>query len=130
MATIIKLLSLQLALSLYLLGQGRSDDYECRGVPGEITIGQAMTGKLVKGKPEWTVTFSNPCYCNQLHISVTCAGFKTVEKINPRALAIAGDGKCLLADDGAIHPHDSFSFNYAWDRPYPFKIADAIVACS
>ncbi|XP_052175184.1 TPD1 protein homolog 1A-like isoform X2 [Diospyros lotus] len=110
--------------------RGKStSSYICRHVPGEIAIAQARTGKLIKGKPEWNVTFKNPCICTQLEIFLTCTGFKTVEKIDSRTLLLLR-GRCRLYDGAPIYGGHSLSFKYAWDHPYAFKIANATIACS
>ncbi|TKY45425.1 hypothetical protein E2542_SST30612 [Spatholobus suberectus] len=72
----IKILSV--VLFFVLISQGYS---QCS--LSDLSISQFQSGVRVQGKPEWSVTITNKCPCVQKNVILNCAGFHSVERIDP-----------------------------------------------
>ncbi|XP_073132206.1 uncharacterized protein At1g05835-like [Henckelia pumila] len=96
----------------------------------DLLINQTATGALVKGKSQWNVTVTNECPCTQLHVTLMCKGFDTVEPLNTSVIAKSGDLCLLINDEQPIYPFATLSFTYAWDDQFAFKPNSSNVACS
>ncbi|XP_057966939.1 uncharacterized protein LOC131157080 [Malania oleifera] len=95
----------------------------------QIDVHQTNTGKVVKGKPEWRVTITNPCICTFIEIQLNCKGFQSAEKVDSSLLALSGDA-CLLTNGQPLHGKESTSFSYAWTTQFTFKPISATIGCS
>ncbi|KAI9176891.1 hypothetical protein LWI28_008359 [Acer negundo] len=101
----------------------------CQCTTENLQIKQQQTGKQVQNKPEWQVTISTGCPCDQLEVKLGCDGFQTVEPIDSSVLAKSG-GECLVNNGEPIYPDKDFNFTYAWDTSFQFKTLSSQVACS
>ncbi|XP_004301841.1 PREDICTED: uncharacterized protein LOC101293891 [Fragaria vesca subsp. vesca] len=66
-----------------------SDSQPC--TVDNLKITQSKTGKSVQGQPEWNVTITNDCICDQVNIEINSPGFQSVENIDPSILGKSGD---------------------------------------
>jgi hypothetical protein len=64
----------------------------------DIVISQKNTGKIVEGKPEYSVTIENKCSCPQADIKVFCYGISSVEVVDPSKIRPIDRELCLLAN--------------------------------
>lgn len=95
----------------------------------DLKITQYTSGKMVEGIPELKVTVTNDCACAQSDVKVHCAGFQTLEAIDPGLLRKDGD-TCLLNNGQPLQGNQSFIFNYVWGTKYDFvPISSEIISC-
>nr|XP_011465410.1 PREDICTED: uncharacterized protein LOC105351747 [Fragaria vesca subsp. vesca] len=118
-----KFLSIFLLCSLFIGG----DSQPC--TVDNLKITQSKTGKSVQGQPEWNVTITNDCICDQVNIEINSPGFQSVENIDPSILGKSGDNY-LVNHGNPIHYQDNFSFTYAWATQFTFKPVYSLVQCS
>ncbi|XP_057419116.1 uncharacterized protein LOC130713361 [Lotus japonicus] len=85
-----------------------------------LSVAQTQTGVKVQGKPEWSVSITNNCLCNQSSVLLDCRGFQTVEKLNPYVLYTKDNATvCLIKYSNPIVYREVFKFTYAWDKAFP-----------
>ncbi|KAK1270894.1 hypothetical protein QJS04_geneDACA004335 [Acorus gramineus] len=94
-----------------------------------IEINQTTTGETVEGMPQYEVEIKNSCICTQLDVTLDCAGFITVQPIEPAIIRMDGE-KCIVKDGLPIHFNDVIKFNYAWDSTFVFVPISSQIACS
>ena len=99
----------------------------CQCESNDVKINEAPTGKTVGGKPEWKVTLSTDCFCVQTNVKLSCAGFQTVENLDPSIVTKDGD-TCNLINP--VNSDQPTVFTYAWDTSFGFKLISSGVACS
>ncbi|RZC64746.1 hypothetical protein C5167_008435 [Papaver somniferum] len=104
---------------LSLIGKGfvaaKVDD--CYYTAADIKISQKPTGAIIKGLPEYEVTFYNSCRCTHTNVLLDCHGFASVEDIGDD-LRPRSDGTCLLTDgSGPIRGYSTIKVKYAWKTP-------------
>lgn len=93
-------------------------------------MGTERTDRQVEGKQEWKVSFINTCKnCPQKALTVSCDGFQSTEKVDPKLFASVGNNKCIVNDGGPIGPSASISFLYAWEPPFIFVPVSSQVQC-
>ncbi|KAL2329760.1 hypothetical protein Fmac_017341 [Flemingia macrophylla] len=124
MASIYKLLSLLLFLSVVFQGDATCSPFEPQGV----TIVQTKTGKMINDSPEWNVAITNDCRCSQSQVKLFCKGFQPEKVVNPSILQVFG-GVCLLNKGNILHPSDSLEFLYASAFKFPFFLVSSEVTC-
>ncbi|XVF35628.1 hypothetical protein REPUB_Repub18cG0162500 [Reevesia pubescens] len=95
----------------------------------DITVGSVRTGKEIQGKPEWKVTITNNCKCNQHQLRLACKGFQSTETVDPNILLKQSDN-CLLLKGNALKGFSSVSFAYAWDPTFLLSPSGSIVDSS
>ncbi|KAK7400332.1 hypothetical protein VNO78_11538 [Psophocarpus tetragonolobus] len=123
MANSTKILIIVLFLVLIFQGNGTC-------LPSDISVRQAQTGIMVKGKSEWSVTVINKCECGQKNVILSCPGFQTVEYIDLLVLTPSiGTGYCLIKP-GQIIYKDVVNFKYAWDYSFSFNPISSQSTCS
>ncbi|OVA17046.1 hypothetical protein BVC80_9041g54 [Macleaya cordata] len=110
---------------LSLVGKGFCQIKECS--TADLKVSQTSTGKVIKGKPEYEVTVTNDCPCEQSNVTLTCEGFNTVEEVNP---AIFNKQTCLVKNGKTFSGHESIKFKYAWDATTTLTVASSYVFCS
>ncbi|KDP44494.1 hypothetical protein JCGZ_16327 [Jatropha curcas] len=125
MAKFIPVLCALLFLILVSQGNGKQCDEE-----SSFVITQAPTGVKVGNKPEWKVTVKNDCLCSRASVALGCTGFQTTEKLNPSIIAVEGDKCVVKVNGGLLQGYESFSFTYAWDSQFNFKLVQGYVQCS
>ncbi|OVA09603.1 hypothetical protein BVC80_9101g129 [Macleaya cordata] len=94
-----------------------------------LRITQTITTRQVAGKPEYEVNVSNWCACAQSNVRLRCAGFKTVEKIDPAVLKQDNEF-CLLLSGKPLKQNADVQFRYASDTPYNFTVASSKIQCN
>nr|GMD45752.1 protein TAPETUM DETERMINANT 1-like [Ipomoea batatas] len=94
-----------------------------------ITISQVQTVNQIHGQNEWKVTVTNQCDCTQLNVQITCAGIDSSTLALDPSLVTQSGNICTLNNGGPIHPHTSFTFQYAWEK-IDFQPFDSTEACS
>ncbi|XP_059639047.1 uncharacterized protein LOC132281351 [Cornus florida] len=122
MAGIIKLLCVVFFVSL--MSKGTLQCY-----PGTLTLKQVPTGVHISNKPEWRVIIANECLCTQSDAKILCAGFQTVEQVDPKIFAKSGD-TCVINNEYPIYGHTSVNFTYAWDNAFAFGKITSQENCS
>lgn len=96
----------------------------------DITVGTERTSRQIQGKQEWKVMFINNCTCSQQELVVSCPGFQTVEKVDPRLFApISGTSDCIVNGRQPIARFRNVEFLYAWDPPFLFVPVSSKVRC-
>ena len=89
----------------------------------DITVGTERTSRHIQGKQEWKVMF-------QQALVVSCPGFQTVEKVDPRLFApMSGTNRCVVNGGRPIAPSGKVEFLYAWDPPSFFVPLFSQVLC-
>ncbi|XP_026377619.1 uncharacterized protein LOC113271910 [Papaver somniferum] len=84
----------------------------------KMKVTQKATGKLLSGKPEYSVDVINGCQpCAQGQIYLRCGGFETVEKPDPQDLMVNEKSDYRLLNYGKP-VYDFVRFKYAWDTQY------------
>jgi len=94
---------------------------------GDIHVNQTKTGRIVGGKPEWTVSITNRCACSQTNVQLNCKGFKTAEAVEPSLLKISSN-VCLVSGGQPVWK-GAIVFNYAWDTQFPLNPISSKVSC-
>ncbi|KAJ0961127.1 hypothetical protein J5N97_000902 [Dioscorea zingiberensis] len=94
-----------------------------------IGINQTRTGVLVNGVDEYAVVISNNCACPQSSVLLKCAGFSTVENVDPSLFKPVGDDQCSVNNGRPLVQGSPITFNYAWASPQVFLPAGSVINC-
>ncbi|KAJ1275534.1 hypothetical protein BS78_05G143300 [Paspalum vaginatum] len=92
----------------------------------DIKVWQEKTGKVVKGQPQYRVTFENLCECPQDYVDVRCNRLPSVEPVDSRQIKVM-DELCMLAT--TLFKGSKISFTYAWKTPQDFTVVSATSLC-
>ncbi|XP_058082462.1 TPD1 protein homolog 1A-like [Magnolia sinica] len=95
-----------------------------------IVVTQVKTGASVEGKPEYEVTIANNCICSQSNVIVRCAGFSSVEKVDPTLLKPLDGVLCLINNGNGVFQSSPIKFKYAWMTPFDLSPASSQINCS
>jgi len=99
-------------------------------LPSNISLSQSRSGVTVKGKPEWSVTVTNKCPCAQTNVVLNCAGFQSVESVDPSVLTLSKGGNfCLLTPGQPLNKNGVVRFKYAWDHQFSFHPTSTQSSC-
>lgn len=96
----------------------------------DIVISQSKTGKIVEGKPEYQVKVSNNCACPQSQVTVKCFGLSSVEPVDPNAIKILDEERCIVNNGKAVSKSLPVKFKYAWMNPQDFPVISAKSLCN
>lgn len=88
-----------------------------------------LSGKQVRGKPEYAVLVYNTCNCPVGGIVLSCPEFRTVEPIDPAIFIRSSDGRCLINQGRTIQPGTFIGFSYAWDEEFHLPASDSNPDC-
>ncbi|WCJ17957.1 hypothetical protein M5689_000341 [Euphorbia peplus] len=117
------LLFVLFSFALFIQGNG-----QC-GMLEDFVITQSTKEGSIENKTQWFVNVTNNCLCTKTDISFDCNGFQTSLPIDPQVLSI-NNGACLYNNGGPLHGFNSFTFSYAWDPQFQFKVIGGNVQCS
>ncbi|KAG6473751.1 TPD1 protein homolog 1-like [Zingiber officinale] len=95
----------------------------------DISVTQTAVG-VVQGVTEYQVSISNGCICTHLNVVFQCAGFNSVEPVDPDLFKPTGGDQCLVNHGGPIHDGDTISFNYAPQSQVALSPLSSEIACS
>ncbi|KAM0934868.1 hypothetical protein DsansV1_C30g0215071 [Dioscorea sansibarensis] len=94
-----------------------------------IGINQTRTGEVVNGVDEYAVVISNNCACSQSSILLKCAGFSTVEDVDPAIFKPVGNDQCSVNNGRPILQGSFVTFKYASAGPQVFLPASSVITC-
>ncbi|WCJ17958.1 hypothetical protein M5689_000342 [Euphorbia peplus] len=122
MATVsLHLLFVLFSFALFIRGNG-----QC-GIADHFVVKQTLDGSI-GNQTKWVVNVINDCICTKTDLRFDCNGFQSALPIDPKVLS-KKNGVCFY-NGGPLQGFHSFTFAYAWDHLFPFKVIGGNVQCS
>uniref|UniRef100_A0A0E0LZX2 Uncharacterized protein n=1 Tax=Oryza punctata TaxID=4537 RepID=A0A0E0LZX2_ORYPU len=82
----------------------------------DLVVRQRATGRVVEGKPEYTVEVANRCRCVQSRVLLRCYGLSSVKSVYLRAIHPIDDEHYVLHGGRPIRRGaPPMRFTYFWD---------------